>query len=157
MANIQITTIEGVELDGTTLTRIDFTFDPKNEILKTEISYSPVMKGKDARDIWYKLNNFNDVEYLLLEVKKLASMICGIDRYNSTSRKPNQVFFRYLVMWYAFRKLKFSIEKTGGIFEVASSSAYHGVYVIESDENELIYDQIYWRKLFMEKIRELRK
>lgn len=134
---------------------VNYSFDTSRNQLNIDISYTPIIKGKQARQLWDKLTLFNDPDSNLLESKNIAALICGVERFNSKSRKPNQVFFRDLVMWYAFRILRFSIDKVSTIFNISKNTCYYCIYKIEKDEHELLYDQIEWRREFMEQIKKL--
>ncbi|MCK5605322.1 hypothetical protein KAR91_25745 [Candidatus Pacearchaeota archaeon] len=134
---------------------IDYSFDTAKNELKIDISYSSKINGRQARQLWDKLTLYNDPDSNLLESKRIAALICGVERFNSKSRKPNQVFFRNLVMWYAFRMLRFSIDKVTTIFDIKINTCYYGIYKIEKNENELLYDQIEWRRQFMEQIKKI--
>lgn len=135
---------------------IEFTFNPKEETMEVNISYAPITKGKAARKEWINLTEYESPKQTLLAVKKIAADITGVTNYNSNSRKPNYVFFRYLVVWFAFRRMKYSLEFTRNIFGFTNTNLYHGIYVVEGNRTELLMDQITWRRMFMNQIKELK-
>lgn len=149
-------TIPHAQHDIPMLGDIDFTFDPKTETMKVTISYTPEKKGKEARKEWINLTEYESPEQTLLNAKQIAANITGVTNYNSNSRKPNYVFFRYLVVWFAFKKMKYSLEFTRGIFGFTNTNLYHGIYVIEGGVNSLLMDQITWRRMFMDQIKDLK-
>jgi hypothetical protein len=147
--------IPNAQHDMPAISDIEYSFDNKTETLLINVSYSPIVKGKLARKIWKNLTEFESPYETLSSVKKIAADITGVSNYNDKSRKSKQAFFRYLIVWFAFRKMKFSLKETRKICGFTNANVYHCISIIESDDESLLFDQIIWRRDFMNKIKEL--
>lgn len=148
-------TISKEEIDNPVIGDIDIIFDRRTNTLTVDISYSPVIKGKEARQKWDQLNMSGDIVDLIHEAKIIAGMTCGITDYNEKTNKPEYVFFRSLVTWFAFKKLCLSNTEISKIFNTGIANIYVSIERIANTE-ALGWNQKYWRSEFMNKIKELK-
>ena len=132
--------------DGNHRLKIEF------EKLPRPIEYVDEFAEKMADKIFHNRTENETI----LKVKKIAASVCNttVEKMQLGTRNSDDVQARFLVFWYAKRRMGYSLAYAGALYNQDHATALNGIRYIEKDDKYKKTEHVNYHNDFFKQIKE---